>query len=116
MLHCLAPHPDNEVPLTSLTKPDQAILKTLKRDIVSKVYGAPQTERCLFISRAGVCKAQRGGLAAAKSEERKCRLGGLEVGEYRGEMRIWEFSFLDILEKWRRIFQLEFCESLSYIF
>lgn len=40
-----------------LTKQDQAILRTLKLNIVSKVYGAPQTEQCLFISSAGVCKA-----------------------------------------------------------
>lgn len=56
MRHCLAPHPDNAVPLMLLTKPDWAILKTLKLNIVSKVYGAPQTQRCLFISRAGFAK------------------------------------------------------------
>ena len=35
-----APHPDNAVPLGSFTKLDQAILQTLKLDIVSEMYWA----------------------------------------------------------------------------
>lgn len=42
--HCFAPHADNAVPLGSFTKLDQAILQTLKLNIVSEMYWAPQIE------------------------------------------------------------------------
>lgn len=64
--HCFAPHADNAVPLGSFTKLDQAILQTLKLNIVSEMYWAPQIEWCLFISRA------ENWLPPAKSEEGRC--------------------------------------------
>lgn len=67
----------------------------MKLNIVSKVYGAPQTELCLFISSAGVCKAGR-GLVPAKSEEGKCgriTRPELEAREYRREMWMRNFVF-----------------------